>query len=71
VVNGRSVEMKTSDIGLVTLPLPVGHNDVQIIFERTIDRTVGAAISIFSIVVIGAVWILRRSRFRPSLRTSS
>ena len=71
VVNGRSVEMKTSDIGLVTLPLPVGHNDVQIIFERTIDRTVGAAISIFSIVMIGAVWILRRSRFRPSLRTSS
>lgn len=57
VVNGRPLEIKTSEAGLVVLPLPAGENDVQILFTRTLDRTLGAVISCLCASLFFATWI--------------
>jgi hypothetical protein len=62
VINGRAVELKSSDQGLIVVPVGAGGNDVQITFGRTLDRTVGATISVFAIAIIVGAWVWTRAR---------
>jgi uncharacterized membrane protein len=61
-VNGKPAEIRTSHSGLTLVPLAAGENDVQINFTRTLDRTIGAAISFFSTALFAAAWIWTKSR---------
>jgi hypothetical protein len=69
VVNGRPLDIKTSDAGLVVLPLPAGENDVQILFTRTLDRTLGTVISCLSASIFFGIWIWTGRKRRPVLET--
>jgi hypothetical protein len=42
------------------IPIPEGRNDVRIRFRRTIDRTIGDAISGLSFLLLAAAWIKTR-----------
>jgi hypothetical protein len=48
------------DTGQLLLPLPAGGHLIEVRFRRTWDRTVGDAISIFTALVLAAIWILVR-----------
>lgn len=71
IVNGRPVEMKTSETGLVVLPLRAGENDVQILFTRTLDRTLGAVVSCLSASLFFATWIWTGVKRRPVVEGSA
>ena len=61
-VNGRPVLTQTSDVtGLMVIPVASGENDVQIHFSYTRDQSVGAAVSLISLIVFGVTWIKTRS----------
>jgi uncharacterized membrane protein YfhO len=67
VVNGRPLDIKTTDAGLVVLTLPAGEDDVQILFTRTLDRTLGAVISCLSTSLFFAIWIWTGAKRHPTL----
>lgn len=65
-VDGRYVTMRTTPAGTVWLPIPAGSHGIDLTFQRTWDRTVGAAISVISAILLLA-WTLRK---RLALRES-
>jgi 6-pyruvoyl-tetrahydropterin synthase related domain len=67
IVNGRPLEVKTSEAGLVVLPLTAGEHDVQIVFTRTLDRTLGIVVSCFSAAMLFAAGIWTGARRRAML----
>ena len=71
VVNGRPLEVKTSEAGLVVLRLETGENNVQILFTRTLDRTLGVVLSCFSAAMLFAACIWIGAKRQPRLETSA
>jgi len=56
-VNGRRVDTQTSeDTGLMVIPVSAGENDIRIRFKRTIDRTLGGIVSMFSLILLCVIW---------------
>ena len=56
-VNGRLIQTSTSeDAGQMLVPVAAGMNRVQINFVRTWDRTLGAWISLLTLIVTAAAW---------------
>jgi hypothetical protein len=56
-VNGEPVRTATSDVtGQMVIPVQAGTNDISIRFERTPDRTVGDAMSVFFAGIFLALW---------------
>jgi hypothetical protein len=52
------------DTGQLLLQVPAGMHQVSIRFVRTHDRTLGGAISITFVLIVGAWWIVLRLRAR-------
>jgi hypothetical protein len=60
-VNGQTVAAETAEVtGQMIIPIPEGRNEVRIRFRRTIDRTIGNAISGLSFLLLAAAWIKTR-----------
>jgi hypothetical protein len=56
-VNGQPIDTQTNDAtGQLVLPLNRGRNDIQISFARTRDRTIGAAGSLLSVLIVLGIW---------------
>jgi hypothetical protein len=67
-VNDRIVEAGTHETtGQMVIPVPAGESHVRLTFVRTRDRTLGIAISLFALPLVGglAVWEKRKRR-RPA-----
>ncbi len=68
-VNGRPAETQTAEeTGVMIVPILEGTNDVRLRFRRTIDRTIGDAISWVSWILLGAAWIKTRPKPGPGQR---
>jgi hypothetical protein len=63
-VNDRPVETQTTDVtGQMLIPVEAGRNEVRIHFGRTLDRTIGDAVSMISLILLLiAYWIKTRAR---------
>ncbi len=62
-VNGQPTPALTAEVtALMIVPILEGTNDVRIHFRRTIDRTLGDAISGVSLVLLAAAWIKTRPK---------
>jgi hypothetical protein len=60
-VNGRALPAQTMEItGQMVIPVSTGENRVEIVFGRTWDRTLGAAISLLASVFLGSLAIYHR-----------
>ncbi len=56
-VNGRRVPAaQDSDTAQMIVPLPAGHNRVDLRFARTRDRTAGALLSVGTALVLAGLW---------------
>ena len=63
MVNGKRVEAQTTEVtGQMEIPVAPGRNDVRIHFGRTVDRTVGGAVSLLSFGLLLATWIKTRAK---------
>jgi len=61
-VNGKRIATQTTDVtGQIMIPVLAGHNDIQIHFGRTRDRTVGGLVSLLTLGVLAAGWITTKS----------
>ena len=61
-VNGKPAPTQTAKVtGQMIIPILAGTNDVQVRFRRTADRTIGAAISGISLILLAAAWIKTRA----------
>ena len=71
-VNGVPVTTSRSeDTGQLLVPVSAGRSEVEIRFARTWDRRVGGIISLISIVILVAIWLVtRRTPSPPSSLTS-
>jgi len=68
-VNGRSAPTETAHpTGILVIPILEGSNDVWVRFRRTLDRTIGNAISGFSLILLAVVWIRTRPKLIPPKR---
>jgi hypothetical protein len=57
-VNGKRLPIQSSDVtGQMALPLEPGDNDIHIHFGRTLDRSLGGLISIFSLLLLSGTWV--------------
>ena len=62
-VNGQPAQAQTAEVtGQMIIPILEGPNDVRIRFRRTIDRTIGDAISWVSLILLAAAWIKTRPK---------
>ena len=62
-INGHPAQAQAADVtGVMIVPILKGTNDVRIRFRRTIDRTIGDAISWISCLLLGAAWIKTRPK---------
>jgi len=62
-VNGKAAQTRTAKVtGEMIIPIPEGRDDVRIHFHSTADRTIGAAISGASFVLLTVIWIRARPR---------
>jgi hypothetical protein len=69
VVNGKPRATEKTDVtGLIVIPLAAGDNDVRIYFRRTMDRTVGNALSLISLAVFVVAWVKTRA---PNWRSAN
>ncbi len=60
-VNGKPAATETSDVtGLIVIPVAAGVNDVHINFGRTVDRLMGAIVSLLSAVLFSVAWIMTK-----------
>jgi hypothetical protein len=51
-INDRAAQTETTDVtGLLVIAVPAGVSDVRLRFRRTPDRTLGAAMSLLTIVL--------------------
>jgi hypothetical protein len=51
-VNGRSVEpQQPDDVNQMIVPIGAGKSEIRVAFARTFDRTAGAVLSLFSILI--------------------
>jgi len=65
VVNGKPTETRASDVtGLIVIPIAPGNSDVHIHFRQTIDRFVGNAVSLISLVVFVVAWMKTQPKTR-------
>ena len=63
VVNGESVETSSADVtGLMVIPVAAGDSDLRIHFRRTADRLAGDIVSLLSLLVLVAAWVMTRRR---------
>jgi len=61
-VNGHQVTTESANVtGLMMIPVAAGHDDIQIRFVRTRDRTWGYVISLLCAGVVLGVWTKRRA----------
>jgi len=60
-VNGREVQTRSGPAGQIIVPVEPGVNQVQIMFVRTWDRTLGGWISVIAAVCAGAWRVFRRA----------
>jgi hypothetical protein len=61
LLNGNSVPAQhPNGTQQMIVPIPRGESEVQIDFTRTLDRTLGGAISIFSLIVWFIAWLWTR-----------
>ena len=59
-VDGRIVATKIwGEHGQVAVPVPAGGGLIEVDFGRTLDRTVGAGVSIAALLVLGSLWFRR------------
>jgi hypothetical protein len=69
-VNGQPAQAQSAEVtGVMIVPILAGTNDVRIRFRRTLDRTIGDAISWASWMLLGAAWIKTRPK-RAGRRTA-
>ena len=62
-VNDRPVPAQTAEVtGQMLVPILEGANHVRIRFRRTIDRTIGDAISSLTSILLTAAWIKTRRK---------
>ena len=60
-VNGKVVATDTREVtGQMLIPVQAGENRVRITFTRTLDRTVGAVISLVTALFLGSFVVRRR-----------
>jgi hypothetical protein len=64
LVNGHPVSTQTTEeTGQMIIPVTPGKNDIQIILARTLDRTLGAAITATALALAALlVWMRRRAQ---------
>jgi hypothetical protein len=62
-VNGRNVRTGSGPSGLLTLPVPVGRNHIEVLFESTPDRATGARLSAAALVLL-AIFCYTEHRLR-------
>ena len=56
-INGSPVRTASTDVtGQIVIPVQPGTNDIRIRFRRTLDRTLGDAISVVSLGLALAIW---------------
>jgi hypothetical protein len=68
-VNGQPAQAQTAEeTGVMIVPILEGTNDVRLRFRRTVDRTIGDAISGVSWMLLIVVWIKTRPKPRPGQR---
>jgi hypothetical protein len=66
VVNGKPAKTGTTDVtGLIVIPLAAGDSDVHIYFRLTNDRIVGNVVSLISLGLLIAGWIMTQPKARP------
>ena len=62
-VNGQPVSAQTTEVtGQMLITVPAGIDDVRIHFRRTGDRTVGNWVSLLSLGLLGAAWVVTRPK---------
>ncbi len=65
-VNGAAVTTaRSEDTGQILVPVSAGRNEVEIRFARTWDRRVGGILSLISIAILVAIWLLTRRAPSP------
>ncbi len=71
LVNGQiTATEKTADTGLIVIPVAAGDSDIRIRFRRTIDRQIGDAVSLISLIIFAVAWMrTRRQQVTPNLLT--
>jgi uncharacterized membrane protein len=63
VVNGKPIRTGKTDVtGLIVIPIAPGDNDIRIHFRRTIDRSVGNAVSLIGLAVFAVAWMKTKSQ---------
>jgi hypothetical protein len=69
VVNGKPAKTETTDVtGLIVVPLAAGDSDVHIYFRLTGDHVVGNVVSLISLGLLIAGWIMTQPKARPGQR---
>ena len=73
VVNGRPIETSSTEpTGLMVIPIAAGDSDVRIDFRRTVDRLAGDIVSLLSMAVLVAAWVMTRRRYaRASIESTA
>jgi len=61
-IDGQETEIQSEHNAQVVLPVPAGTHRVDLRFRRTLDRTLGALISLFSVLVIATMAVAGRKK---------
>ncbi len=65
-VNGEPTKTRTTDVTrLIVVPLAAGDSDVHVHFRRTSDRGIGNVVSLISLGLLIAGWIMTQPKARP------